>query len=53
MAASIRWRGTQAWTIAEIANPSTSAHHTSQAIRQAFHNPSPIVARMSVIWARL
>src|SRR5215211_4268995 len=44
-ARSTRWRGTHAWTIAEIANPSTSAHHTSYAIRKAFHSPSPTVER--------
>ena len=38
-AASIRWRGTQAWMIAEMANPSTSAHQTSQAIRKLSFNP--------------
>src|SRR3954453_8903731 len=43
---SARWmrsRGTHACTIAEMRKPSTSAHHTSQAIRKAFHSPSPIV----------
>ena len=34
----IRSRGTHACTIAEIANPSTSAHHTSHAIRSPSRN---------------
>ena len=33
--ASIRSRGTHAWTTAEMKKPSTSAHHTSHAIRNA------------------
>jgi hypothetical protein len=37
----MRSRGTQACTIAEMAKPSTSAHHTCHAIRKAFHRPSP------------
>ena len=39
----MRSRGTHACTIAEIANPSTSAHQTSQAMRNAFSNPLAIV----------
>jgi DNA-binding FrmR family transcriptional regulator len=42
MLASIRSRGIQAWTIAEMKKPRTSAHQTSQAIRKAFESPSPI-----------
>ncbi len=44
-----RWtrsRGTQAWTIAEIAKPNTKAHHTAQAIRKAFERPCQTVSRM-------
>ena len=37
----IRSRGTHAWTTPEIAKPSTSAHQTSQAIRNASLNPLP------------
>src|SRR4051812_23590437 len=33
---SMRSRGTQAWTIAEMKKPSTSAHQTCQAISSAF-----------------
>src|SRR2546429_3831169 len=44
-ALSIRRRGTHAWTIAEIANPRTSAHHTSYAISKALLSPSAIVSR--------
>src|SRR4051794_35784037 len=36
-------RGTQAWTIAEIAKPRTRAHQTSYAIRKDCLKPSPIV----------
>src|SRR5262249_32645717 len=39
---SIRSRGTHACTIAEIANPSTSAHHTSHAIRNESFRPCQI-----------
>ena len=46
-AASIRSRGTQAWTTPEIAKPSTSAHQTSYAIRKDCSRPSPIVLRTS------
>src|SRR3954471_19182513 len=46
---STRSRGTQACTIAEIAKPSTSAHHTSQAIRKAFESPSPTFERTSAM----
>ena len=38
-AASIRWRGIQAWTIAEMAKPSTSAHQTWYAIKAASFKP--------------
>ncbi len=41
-ARSTRSRGTHAWTIAEIANPRTRAHHTSQAIRKASRRPCQI-----------
>ena len=41
-AASMRCRGTHAWTIAEMAKPSTSAHHTSQAMRKASFSATPI-----------
>ena len=44
----MRSRGTHACTIAEMAKPSTSAHHTSQAIRKASLNPSPIVVNTPV-----
>src|SRR4051794_36917137 len=47
-ARSMRRRGTQAWTIAEMAKPRTSAHHTSHAIRNAFQRPSPIFAITSL-----
>src|SRR3954451_22724195 len=46
---SMRWRGTQACTMAEIAKPRTSAHQTSHAIRKAFHSPSPIFEITSAI----
>ena len=39
---SMRCRGTHACTIAEIAKPSTSAHHTSHAIRKASLSATPI-----------
>ena len=39
----MRSRGTHAWTIAEIAKPSTSAHQTSHAMSTAFQRPSPIL----------
>ena len=42
-ARSMRARGTQAWTTPEIAKPSTSAHQTCHAIRNALLRPSPIV----------
>ena len=42
-ARSMRVRGTQAWTTPEIAKPSTSAHQTCHAIRNALLRPSPIV----------
>src|SRR3954470_21278216 len=42
---SIRSRGTHACTTAEMKKPSTSAHHTSHAMRKAFHSPSPTVER--------
>ena len=45
----MRSRGTQAWTIAEIAKPRTSAHQTSQAMSTAFQSPSPIVEMTSLI----
>src|SRR4051794_11340017 len=45
----MRARGTHACTIAEIANPSTSAHQTSHAISTAFQSPSPTVETMSPI----
>src|SRR3954467_6514401 len=41
----IRARGTQAWTTAEMAKPSTSAHHTSHAIRKAVAKPSASLSR--------
>ena len=44
-AASIRARGTHAWTIAEIAKPRTSAHQTSYAISSDCRIPSQIVSR--------
>ena len=37
----MRCRGTQAWTIAEMAKPSTSAHHTCQAISSASFSATP------------
>src|SRR5579884_2106334 len=48
-ARSIRCLGTHACTIAEIANPSTSAHHTSHAISKLFDSPSPILETTSCI----
>src|SRR6188474_1022178 len=45
---SMRCRGTHACTIPEIANPSTSAHHTSHAIRKALPSPSPIFPTTSL-----
>src|SRR5207247_1586552 len=41
----MRARGIQDWTIAEMAKPSTSAHQTSQAIRNAFQSPSPSLSK--------
>jgi hypothetical protein len=41
---SIRSRGTHAWTIAEMAKPSTSAHQTVHAISSAFEIPSQSVS---------
>ena len=46
---SMRSRGTQAWTIAEIANPSTSAHHTSQAIRRPSRSTCQMKSNTDVI----
>src|SRR3954466_7547716 len=46
---SIRWRGTQACTIALIAKPRTSAHHTSQAIRNASFRPLPMTSSTSTM----
>jgi len=44
---SIRSRGTQACTIAEIVNPRTSAHQTCQAIRNESRKPCQITSRTS------
>src|SRR4051812_37878856 len=49
---SIRRRGTQACTIAEIRKPSTSAHQTAHAIRKACESPSPILEITSPIWMK-
>ena len=35
----MRSRGTHAWTTAEMKNPKTSAHHTSQPISKASRSP--------------
>src|ERR1700744_741844 len=46
---SIRSRGTHAWTIAEMAKPKTSAHHTAQAMRRASRTPCQRRSRSAVI----
>src|SRR4051794_20289800 len=46
---SMRSRGTQACTIAEMANPSTRAHHTSQAMRKASFRAEPMTSRMAAM----
>ena len=46
-------RGTHACTIAEMAKPSTSAHHTSQAMRSASRRPCHRKSRRAVIASRL
>jgi len=48
-ACSMRSRGTHACTIAEIVKPSTSAHHTSQAIRNEFLRPCQSTSRAPVM----
>jgi len=40
--------GTQACTTAEMANPSTSAHHTSQAIRNESFKPFQITSSTTI-----
>src|SRR3954471_18314211 len=40
----MRSRGILTWTNAEIAKPSTSAHHTSHAMRKASHSPLPMTS---------
>ncbi len=49
IAPSTRSRGTQAWTIAEIAKPNTSAHQTSHAIRNASCRPLQITFTTSTM----
>src|SRR6185437_3794682 len=43
----IRSRGTQAWTIAEMAKPRTKAHQTVQAMRKASLKPLAMVVSMA------
>src|SRR5436309_3262488 len=47
-ARSIRARGTHAWSIAEIAKPNTSAHQTSQAIKNESWRPCQSTSRTSI-----
>ena len=47
-ALSMRRRGTHACTTAEMKNPNTSAHHTSQAIRNESLSPCQITFNTSV-----
>src|ERR1700722_5674230 len=51
-ACSIRSRGTQAWTMAEIAKPRTKAHHTAQAMRKASLKPLAMVVSMALTIGR-
>ncbi len=46
---SIRSRGTHAWTTAEMAKPSTSAHHTAHAMSRASRRPCHRKSRNAVI----
>src|ERR1700735_4879015 len=51
-ACSIRSRGTQAWTMAEMAKPRTKAHHTAQAMRKASLKPLAMVVSMALTIGR-